>query len=456
MHAGLQFSSLQGADLTEADLIQADLSGADLTAANLTGATFSGATLTGGTFTRTSLIPGNVTVTTAGGGATSAPATWGTPTNLPGARFVGCNHNPGDTFPLGATTVTCTILDDSGHAASGTFKVTVVPPTAPSIISTPTNPNLGQPSDVTVEYSAAPNFHVSFTAVAVGNPDPTVQWQVLTSTGWTDVADATSFSFVIDNPPVTDGTQYRAVFTNAGGSVISNPATLTVFPLAIPAQISGGQIFGDSPTFSDSFIGPSGVSVTGSVTCSSVMVPLHPPSSITPTLPVGTYSLAGCTGLASSDPNYAIDYSGSFVVAPAPIVQDSPSANSTTTSDSAAFTDQLHATSPDGPPVVFSQDSGSADLTVSPSGSVQTTGSLTPGPYTATGSMTTSNAVGTWSYTLAVGSTMIDQASPTSASVSVDDLPFTGHLAVASDRWARSLLCKRQARQRSRSLCPEP
>ncbi len=303
VHAGLQFSSLQGADLTDADLNQAttqrwcrshrgESDGSDVSPG-------AGA-LTGGTFTRTSLIPGNnVTVTTAGGGATSAPATWGTPTNLPGARFVGCNHNPGDTFPLGATTVTCTVLDDSGHTAWGTFSVTVVQPTAKPIISTPTNPNLGQPSDVTVEgIRRRRDFHVTFTAVAVGNPDPTVQWQVLTSTGWTDVADATSFSFVIDNPPVTDGTHYRAVFTNAGGSVTSNPATLTVFPLAIPAQISGGQIFGDSPTFSYSFIAPIDVIVTGSVTCSSVIVQLHTPSSITPTLPVGTYSLAELHGLS--------------------------------------------------------------------------------------------------------------------------------------------------------------
>ena len=50
--------------------------------------------------------------------------------------FVGCDssyesdyssdYNSGDSFPLGTTTVTYTVLDDSGNSAIRTFSVTVV------------------------------------------------------------------------------------------------------------------------------------------------------------------------------------------------------------------------------------------------------------------------------------------------------------------------------------------
>ena len=49
---------------------------------------------------------------------------------------VTCDHNSGDTFPLGDTTVTCTATDKAGNTATGTFKVTVADTTAP-VLSLP-------------------------------------------------------------------------------------------------------------------------------------------------------------------------------------------------------------------------------------------------------------------------------------------------------------------------------
>ena len=70
----------------------------------------------------------------------------------------------------------------------------------------------------------------SFSAAAVGNPVPTVQWQVSTNQGntFTDVAGATSATYSFSTTSVQNGNLYRAVFTNSAGSATSASATLTV------------------------------------------------------------------------------------------------------------------------------------------------------------------------------------------------------------------------------------
>lgn len=89
----------------------------------------------------------------------------------------------------------------------------------------------------------------SFTASATGNPTPTVQWQISTDGGmhFVDVQGGTNYNLVnggeISSTHVftanksQNGHQYRAKFSNSGGSVYSDPATLIVwFPPAITAQ----------------------------------------------------------------------------------------------------------------------------------------------------------------------------------------------------------------------------
>ncbi len=72
---------------------------------------------------------------------------------------------------------------------------------------------------------------VTFTAAASGLPPPTVQWQQSTDGGstWTDIEGATSNSYVITDVPLADnGYEFRALFTNVGGTAMTNAATLTV------------------------------------------------------------------------------------------------------------------------------------------------------------------------------------------------------------------------------------
>jgi hypothetical protein len=70
-----------------------------------------------------------------------------------------------------------------------------------------------------------------FWAAASGTPTPTVQWQQSTDGGttWTNVSGATSPTLVANAPNSPCTTErFRAVFTNLGGSVDTDPATLTI------------------------------------------------------------------------------------------------------------------------------------------------------------------------------------------------------------------------------------
>jgi hypothetical protein len=80
------------------------------------------------------------------------------------------------------------------------------------------------------EQTINPGKSVNFSAVASGNPTPTVQWQVSTNNGstWTDIVGATSTTYTFTAKSENNGNQYRAVFTNLVGTVSSNPASLTV------------------------------------------------------------------------------------------------------------------------------------------------------------------------------------------------------------------------------------
>ena len=55
---------------------------------------------------------------------------------------VTCSHTSGSTFPLGETTVTCSVTDSGGETAEGSFKVNVQDTTAPTFTAFPGNQTL--------------------------------------------------------------------------------------------------------------------------------------------------------------------------------------------------------------------------------------------------------------------------------------------------------------------------
>ncbi len=124
------------------------------------------------------------------------------------------------TAVLTATTFTVTVTDQTtpvAQTASKTFSLTVN--AAPAITTSPAN--------VTVTAGAT----ATFTAAASGTPTPTVQWQMSTDGGATfaNIAGATSLSYgFVTSSTAQTGTRFRAVFTNAAGSVTTSAAVLTV------------------------------------------------------------------------------------------------------------------------------------------------------------------------------------------------------------------------------------
>jgi len=74
-----------------------------------------------------------------------------------GPVTVTCTPASGSTFPLGETTVNCSATDSLGHAANGSFKITVVDTTAPAVTV---------PSNITREATGPGGAAVTFTVTA--------------------------------------------------------------------------------------------------------------------------------------------------------------------------------------------------------------------------------------------------------------------------------------------------
>ena len=116
------------------------------------------------------------------------------------------------------------------------------------------------------------------------------------------------------------------------------------------------------------------------------------------------------------------------------ITQTTPFSNSTTSTNSSSFTDALRATGNTGA-VTFTTTSappGSAGgIKVSSSGVVTTTGALSAGTYTASGTDSDSSGdTGTWSFSLTVTATVITQVAPTTGTTTTGKA-FTSQLKVS-------------------------
>ncbi|MCX7549228.1 HYR domain-containing protein, partial [Xanthomarina sp. F2636L] len=90
--------------------------------------------------------PADITVSN-DAGQCDAVVTWTAPTGNDncGGAVVTSSHNPGDTFPIGVTTVTYTITDAAGLTNSCSFDVTVNDTEAPTIVC---------PGDITISNDA--------------------------------------------------------------------------------------------------------------------------------------------------------------------------------------------------------------------------------------------------------------------------------------------------------------
>jgi hypothetical protein len=78
--------------------------------------------------------------------------------------------------------------------------------------------------------SVAVGQQVAFSVTVLGTPPITYQWQK----NGVDIPNATSANYSISQAATSDSGQYRVIISNTGGSLISNPATLSVLSNELP------------------------------------------------------------------------------------------------------------------------------------------------------------------------------------------------------------------------------
>lgn len=112
-----------------------------------------------------------------------------------------------------------TSSEDFGGVSGGFYPVTETPPASPPVVTTHPYPRI-----------AVVGQQVSFIAAATGQPTPTIQWQRSTNGGgtWTNVAGATSTTLKVTTTAASNGTLYRAAFSNSAGTAKSKAALLLV------------------------------------------------------------------------------------------------------------------------------------------------------------------------------------------------------------------------------------
>ncbi len=89
----------------------------------------------------------------------------------------------------------------------------------------------GSPEDAAVTLGVGETSEeVTFASSATGVPEPDRQWQVKApgSARFVDVPDATGATLTVTAAPGMDGSEYRALFSNAAGRIATEPATLAV------------------------------------------------------------------------------------------------------------------------------------------------------------------------------------------------------------------------------------
>ncbi|WP_181319704.1 pentapeptide repeat-containing protein [Rhodococcus sp. OK519] len=246
--ANLTGASLSGANLNRAYLTDANLTGANLADANLTDAELSDANLTG-----SSVIPSDITVTAAS--ADGAAVTWVTPAMPTGLAFGICTPASGTTFPVGRTSVTCTVIgmfNGTPTTGSGTATVTVnAAPAAPAFAdSTP------------VTLSGTVGTELPHTFTVTGTPVP----QVSVTAGELPDGLTLSTAGVLSGIPTTPG---LISFTITAANGTAPDATLQVNATIAPAPETPAQIIArvcgnyvPSPT-PESFTDCSGRDLTG-------------------------------------------------------------------------------------------------------------------------------------------------------------------------------------------------
>ena len=165
-------------------------------------------------------LPANITAaaTSANGAVVTFTATATDP--VYGSLTPSCMPASGSTFPIGTTTVTCSVTDPANNTATGSFTVTVQDTTAP-VITVPAN--------ITTAATSASGAVVTYSATATDLVDGTVSVSCMPASGSTFPIGTTTVTCTATD---THTNQSHASFTvtvqDTTPPVITVPANITI------------------------------------------------------------------------------------------------------------------------------------------------------------------------------------------------------------------------------------
>lgn len=152
--------------------------------------------------------------------ATNSPLSFNVGTLPAGLSYSAATKQiTGTPTAVGNSTVNLTANNAAGTGPAFALSIQISAPVAPTISTQPASQtkNVGE--------------SVTFTVVAAGAPAPTYQWKK----GSSAIDGATNASYTLNSVSLTDAADYTVVVTNAGGSVTSDIATLTVNQIGFAA-----------------------------------------------------------------------------------------------------------------------------------------------------------------------------------------------------------------------------
>ncbi|MEP7375510.1 MAG: Ig-like domain-containing protein [Chitinophagaceae bacterium] len=197
------------------------------------------------------VLSGSLTATAASGTAfsyTPTSVTTGTVFTWTRAAVTGISNTAGS----GTGAINETLVNTTTSAINVTYVYTLTANSCTNIQSVVVTVNTGIVSPIVttqpVSLTKCAGANASFISAASGTPTPTVQWQESTNgTTWTNITGATSATLSFATSTADNNKQYRAVWTNSGGPVNSNPAVLTVNPIPVlSSNLTATSISGTS------------------------------------------------------------------------------------------------------------------------------------------------------------------------------------------------------------------
>ena len=313
-------------------------------------------------------LGGNATFTAAASGSPTPTVQWEVSTDG-GTTFTDISGATSTTYSFTPT------VADSGNEYRAVFTNSLGSATTSAATLTVDSVTT-QPGSETINTGQSASF-----SAASSNPGDTVQWEVSTDGGttFTDISGATSTTYSFTATGAQNGDEYRAIFTNSGGTLTSTAATLTVDFVTTQPQ---DQIVvnGQTVTFTAASLNPSGtdtvqweVSTDGGNTFTDISGATSTTYSFTASAAVnGTeYEAVFNNSLGSFTSNPA-----TFTLAVPPTVTTQPSAATVDIGGTATFTAQASGVPT---PTVQWQVSNDGGVTFTDiSGATSTTYSFTP------------------------------------------------------------------------------